>query len=144
VLVYLLGVLIFMVASGATVHWVTRPVVLPNLAVAAFERELRAPTILSSSAWQDVENAEESAVEVASHENEQQGLQPLGVANQGDQHLAPPPTKAATVAAVRVPKVKRVAQARPRLTTPYWRNVWAYAPSGRSSKPAGGFGLWLR
>ena len=94
-LVYLLSVLLFMATAGVIVYRMTRPTVLPNAGVAAFEREKRRPVILPATSWQDVEK---SAVEVAARENEQQGLLPLTAADQTQPYTRPTP-KAANVAA---------------------------------------------
>ena len=139
-LVYLLSVLLFMTTAGVIVYRMTRPTVLPNAGVAAFEREKRLPVILPATSWQDVEK---SAVEVAARENEQQGLLPLTVADQTQPYTRPTP-KATNVAVARPPKAKRVAKVQGRNSVPDSRNAWAYAPHGRPVAPFGEFGSWLR
>ena len=139
-LVYLLSVLLFMTAAGVIVYRMTRPTVLPNAGVAAFEREKRVPVILPPTSWQDVEK---SAVEVAARENELQGLLPLTVADQTQPYTQPPP-KAANVAVARPPKAKRVAKVQGRNNVPDSRDAWAHAPQGKPFAPFGEFGSWLR
>ena len=56
-LVYLLSVLLFVTTAGVIVYRMTRPTVLPNAGVAAFEREKRVPVTLSSLSSQDAEQA---------------------------------------------------------------------------------------
>jgi hypothetical protein len=147
-LVYLLSVLLFMATAGVIAYRITRPTVLPNAGVAAFEREKRVRVILPSTSWQDVE---ESAVEVAARENEEQGLLPLSVADQTQPYTRPTPQaatrstpKAANVAAARPPKTKRVAKVQNRNSIPERRDAWAYAPQGRPFAPVGESGSWFR
>jgi hypothetical protein len=145
-LAYLVSVLLFIAAVLGIVYQVTRPAVLPNAGVAAFEREKRVPVTLSSPSSQD---AEQSAVEVALHENEQQRLLPLAVAKQAGNNATLTlrsagieTARAPNAAAVRPPKVKRVANARARTRVPQAQDAWAYAPHGRTFAPFGGFDSW--
>ena len=80
-LAYLMGVLLFIGTALGIVYQVTRPTVLPNGGVAAFEREKRVPVTLPLSSSQD---SEQAAIDVALRENGQQGLSPLTAANQTD------------------------------------------------------------
>lgn len=139
-LVYLLSVLLFMTAAGWIAHSLAQPTVLINAGAALSEGEKRAPIVLSSLSLQD---AEQSAVDIASRENEQQGLSPLAVAPPSDQH-EPPPITAATKVAVKQPKPKRAVKTQPRYTPPIWYDAWAFAPHRNAFRSADGFGSWWR
>ena len=139
-LAYLLSVLLFMAAAGWVVHSLAQPTVLINAGAASSESEKRAPIALSSLSLQD---AEQSAADVASRENERQGLQPLAVASAGNQHEPPPTTT--KVAAARPPKPKRAVRAPPHYATPpIWHDAWAFAPRGNGFRSNDRFGSWWR
>ena len=147
-LVYLVSVVLFMATAVWIVYQTTRSTVLPNAGVAAFERVKRVPVTLWPTSSLD---AEQLAIEVALRENEEQGLTPLTVATQTDKNASPTfrtastkTVRASNAAAVRPPKVKRVAKIRARATIPQGRDAWAYAPHGRAFAPFGGFEPWLR
>jgi len=136
-LVYLLSVLLFMAMASMIVYQVTRPTILPNAGIAAFEREKRLPVILPPTPWRDVEK---STLEAAAHENELQGLLPVTVADQSQSRPVP------TVATVMVarPRAKRVAKVQVRNRVPDGRDAWAFAPHGRPFSSSDRFGSWFR
>ena len=147
-LAYLIGVLLFIGTALGIVYQTTRPTVLPNGGVAAFEREKRVPVTLPLSSSQDPEQA---AIDVASRENEQQGLSPLTAANQTDKDALLTPRDASietvrtpNVAAITASKAKRVAKTQARARVPQGRDTLAYAPHGRTFSPFGGLDPWLR
>jgi hypothetical protein len=130
-LVYLVSVLLFMATAVWILYQITRPTVLPNAGVAAFEREKRVPVTSSPLSSQD---AEQLAIEVAIRENEEQGLSPLTVAKQTDKDAS---------LTVRTASVKRVAQVKARATIPQDRDALASA-YGRAFAPFDGFDSWSR
>jgi hypothetical protein len=145
-LVYLVSVLLFMATAVWIVYQITRPTVLPNAGVAAFEREKRVPVTSSPLSSQD---AEQLAIEVAIRENEEQGLSPLTVAKQTDKD-ASLTVRTASIKTLRTPnaavkplKVKRVANVKARATIPQGRDALASA-YGRAFAPLDGFDSWPR
>ena len=140
-LAYLLGVLLFVTAAGWILYSLAQPTVLINAGAAPIEGGKRAPIALSSSP--SGQDAEQSAVDLASRENEQQGLRPLAAASPSDQHEPPP--VAATKVAAKPPKPKRVVRAQPRYPTPpVGYDAWAFAPRGNAFRSNDRFGSWWR
>src|SRR3954466_1292281 len=127
-LVCLVSVLVFMATAVWVVYRITRPTVLPNAGIAAFEREKRVPVTFSPLSSPD---AEQLAIEVAIRENEEQGLSPLTVAKQTDKDasltLRTASIKTLPNAAVKPLKVKRVAKVKARATIPQGRDALASA-----------------
>jgi hypothetical protein len=151
---YLASVIAGVAAFALVVVWLMQPAVIPNGGLAAFEQERR-PTAWLALRSPDID-PDESAVALASKENEKQGLRSVADGNQ----VAPPtasPKATASVTPSKVaaaaprPKAKPVAKVQRRdyaadaRNAP--RNAWAYAPDGARGPFGGGFGgfgSWFR
>ena len=154
---YLASVIAGVAAFALVVVWLMQPMVIPNGGLAAFEKERR-PTAWLALRSPDID-LDESAVALASKENEKQGLRSVADSNR----IAPPtasPKATASVAPSKVaaaaprPKAKHVAKVQRRDYGPdprnaprdAPRNAWAYAPDGARGPFGGysGFGSWFR
>jgi hypothetical protein len=134
---YLLFVLMFMATTIAVVYWLTRPTVLPNSGLAAFEQEKRAVVLLTAPSLE----LERAAVELATQENKRQGLQPVSIAARSDQQ---PPRHQEAAVVSQLPKAKQAAaKVQRRHTVPNARGVWASTSPGAPVQ-FGIFGPWVR
>src|SRR4029078_2081168 len=109
-LVYLISVALLIAITAGIVQRCTRPSILPNGGVAAFEREKRVPMTLFTASWRD--EAENAAVTMALSENEQQGLPPTVVGDIREQHAPSSAPADVSVAAGKPSAIGRLAKTR--------------------------------
>ena len=135
---FLIGVLSLVSIFALCLYWGTRPTVLANAGVAAFEKDKSVAVMLASRPTTD--EIERSEVAAARRENETQGLSSAALASHKPQTDS---AQKLAKAAPRTPaKPKRVARAPRPDTGPFGQNAWAFAPMGARS--FGGFGSWDR
>jgi hypothetical protein len=155
-LAYLLSVIAIVATFALLVSWLLGPKVLTNTGLAGFENERR-PRVARVLRPADFD-MEQSAVAIASQENEKQGLraearqvaQSSLASKLASTKVGPGASKVAQVTQTRS-KPKRVAIRghRPNYAyVPAPRNAWAYAPNGGGHGSFGGFsgfgGGWFR